>query len=110
VSDGGSSVATPLVTALLGFLSGYGAFELQEWRRRRRHSTTLEAALRGERARSERVLATYVYLWDPVAEPTATGIAEFRRLCAETGLWGDDNPQTAEGGQFSDEELASRLR
>jgi hypothetical protein len=48
--------------------------------------------------------------WDPVAEPTATDIAEFRRLCAETGLWGDDNPQTAEGGQFSDEELASRLR
>jgi hypothetical protein len=98
-----------VVSAVVGFISAALLFELQEWRRRRRHSATLKTALHGELARSERVLASFVYLW-PLAEPTPTDIAEFRRLCAESGLWGEDDPKAAAVARQSDAELADALR
>ena len=55
---------------VLAFISAAILFFWEERSRRRRHSQALKAALRAELQRSERVLATYVYLWDHEAEPT----------------------------------------
>jgi len=99
-----------LASAGLGLVAGYGGFELQERSRRRRHSLALKTALRSEVQRSERVLATYVYLWDHESEPTPTVVAELRRLCAESGLWGDEDPKTRAIAEHSDEDLAAVIR
>jgi len=43
--------------------------------------------------RVERVLATYVYLWDHESHPTEMVVEELRRLVASSGLSGDDEPE-----------------
>jgi hypothetical protein len=101
-----SDVLALLITAAIAFISGYGAFELQEWLRRSRHAEMLKRALRAELERVDRVLGTYVYLWDQASEPTAAVIEELRRLvgpvCSfQTGAWSIDRrvEDVARGGR-----------
>jgi hypothetical protein len=55
-------------------------------------------------------LATYLYLCDHESEPTTTVVAGLRRLFAESGLWGDEDPETTAVAERSDEELAAVIR
>src|SRR4030095_11671051 len=99
-----------LISTVVGFIAGYAAFEAQEWRRRRRHAQTLRAALQSELERLDRVLASFVYLWDHEAEPTKDEVEEVRRLHAEGGQWGDEDPDLAKVTARSPDELATILR
>jgi hypothetical protein len=105
-----SDVLALLITAAIAFISGYGAFELQEWLRRSRHAEMLKRALRAELERVDRVLGTYVYLWEQASEPTAAVIEEQRRLVGQSGLWGDEDPELARIAAQSPEDLAGIVR
>jgi len=39
---------TPVITALVGFVSGWGLFELTEWRKRTHHQQEVRSALMAE--------------------------------------------------------------
>ena len=91
-----SAVIALLVSTLLGFVVAYGLFELQEWRRRGRHSRTLKAALRGELERLDHALTSVVYLRGPGTEPTETHVEETRRFLAEAERWGEKDPPVAQ--------------
>src|SRR5262249_60773810 len=86
-----------------------GGPQLEEWRRRLRHSKTLKVAVRLELERIERVLVTYVYLWDHESHPTEV-VIKLRRLVASSGLWGDDDPELVEAITASDAHLPGSVK
>jgi len=63
-------MSTLLLSNGASLLVGYALFQVQEPSRRRRHSSTLSAALRGELERLEHALTSVVYLRGP-GEPTS---------------------------------------
>jgi hypothetical protein len=84
---------------------------VQEWRRRKRHAQKLKKALQSELERLDRVLTAFVYLWDHSAEPTAEEVEEMRRFDADSGRWGDEDPDLLRISQrLSPHELAGILR
>jgi len=101
-------VTTLLVSNAASLLVGYGLFQLQERTRRRRHSNTLRAALRGELERLDHALPSVVSLRGP-GEPTDTHVEEARQFLAAAEQWGTKKPGDPPD-QYTSEVLFGALR
>jgi hypothetical protein len=106
-----------LLGALLGFISGWGLFEIGEERRRRRQQRTIREALKAELRNMERVLNQLVFKFAYGAIDPGRGVQEMRWFFSkglQQSIWlGDSIPADFSPEvilQQSDEALAQWLR